>query len=507
MSRRALLGALILAVSVPGGLGAQTGGIQAARDLIAQAIVAMGGEARLTSLHSLALETIGHGFALEQSERPEGPWLTTYTQQSEIRDFDHRRFRLRTERRNWVYPQWSPAVVGISGEEASATQVGARWVPTAPSNFDQALALDPERLLLTAKAAADLHALPDEVEQKIAQHVVAFEYQGTRLRLSFNPWTHLPTMLEQVSNRLFGGATWGDVTVRRWYSFWTLEKGGLMYPRQTTTEWNGFPYADQTVQSLTVDGPVDESAFVIPDDVRAASKAAATTPRPVTAPTIDEQKVITISDTVVEIPGGFNVSLVRQPDGLVVIEGTTSPAYAQLVMAYAAKRFPGVPIKALVTTSDAWPHIGGVREYIAAGTPIYALDLNVSILTRVAQAPHAIAPDTLAAHPKAPVFRPVTEKTTIGTGDTQIVLVPLRGEIGERMMLAWLPNQHLLYSSDSIQRTSATSTAFFMPEMLREVQLAAEREHLTGIDRVFGMHLTPTPWTEVVAAIDAAMRH
>jgi hypothetical protein len=54
---------------------------------------------------------------------------------------------------------------------------------------------------------------------------------------------------------------------------------------------------------------------------------------------------------------------------------------------------------------------------------------------------------------------------------------------------------------------SSGAAPFFMPEMLREVQLAAEREHITGIDWVFGMHLAPTPWTEVVAAIDAAMRH
>jgi len=505
MNRPTILGALALAALAPSLIGAQAVGNQAGRDLIDQAIAAEGGEGRLTSLHALAFETIGHLFALDQSERPEGPWLATYTQQSEIRDFDHRRIRVSIERRNWVYHQWSPATVGVFGDEGGATQFGTRWVPTGPTNFDQALALDPERLLLTARAAADLHALPDEVEQRIAQHVVAFSYQGTHLRLSLNPWTHLPTMLEQVSNRLFGGSIWGDVTVRRWYSFWTLERGGLMYPRQTTTEWNGLPYADQTVEDLTVDGPVDESAFAIPDEVRAASKA--TTPRPAVVPTIAEDKVVALSDTVLEIPGGFNVSLVKQPDGLVVIEGTTSPAYSQLVMAYAAKRFPGVPIKALVTTSDAWPHIGGVREYVAAGTPIYALDLNVSILTRLVQAPHTIAPDTLATHLKAPVFKPVTHKTTIGTGETEIVLVPLRGEIGERMMMAWLPAQHLLYSSDSIQPMSTGPAPFFMPEMLREVQLAAEREHITGIDRVFGMHLTPTPWAEVVAAIDAAMRH
>ena len=87
---------------------------------------------------------------------------------------------------------------------------------------------------------------------KIAQHVVAFTYKGQAMRLLLNPWTHLPTMLESLSD----DRTWGDVTTRKWYSFWTLEKGGLMYPRQVSTEWNGFPRMDETVQGLVVDGPI-----------------------------------------------------------------------------------------------------------------------------------------------------------------------------------------------------------------------------------------------------------
>jgi hypothetical protein len=508
MTGRALgwAAALVLLISiVRAGAQAQAPGPgRRGRELIDDALTAQGGASRLRALHSLALEVIGHGFALEQSERPEGPWLTTYTQQSETRDFDRRQLRSKTERRNWSFPIWSPPFVTVAGEEASARLVGTRWLPTPAINFESAIALDPERLLLTAEAASDLRALPDEVEQRIRQHVVGFTFHGSHLRLSLNPWTHLPTMLEQVSNTLFGGSIWGDITLRRWYSFWTLEKGGLMYPRQTTTEWNGFPYADQTIQGLAVDEPIDEGAFALPDDVRAASKALPATAPPQPAPTIDESKVIALSDTVIEIPGNFNVSVVHQPDGLVVIEGTTSPAYSAAIWAYMAQRFPGVPLKALITTSDAWPHIGGVREYIAKGIPIYALDLNVSILTRLANAPHTIAPDTLARAPRQPLFRPVSAKTALGSGATEIDLIPLPGEIGERMMIASLPAQHLVYSSDSIQRLGGSATTFFMPEMLQEVALALDREHITGVDRVFGMHLQPTSWHDVTAAIEAA---
>jgi len=497
------LAAAFVAVGVTGELEARqakAGDKALATKLLAEAIDAMGGEARLTSLHSLAFSTIGHGYALEQSERPEGPWLTTYTQETEIRDFDHQRLRLETQRRNWTSPDWSPAQTSIATPEAGAVNIGTRWIPTTPAKLDTALALDPERLLFTARAATDVRAMPDETQQKIAQHVVAFTYQNKPMRLLLNPWTHLPTMLEITQN----DRIWGDVTERRWYSFWTLEHGGLMYPRQTTTEWNGFPHFDFTIQRLTVDGPVDDAKFAIPDDVKNGTRP---TPPGVTVATptvaVDDSKVIAVSDSIVEIPGGYNVSLVHQPDGLVVIEGTSVPDYSKQIMAYAAKRFPGVPIKALVTTSDAWPHIGGVREYVAQGVPIYPLDLNVSILNRIISAPHTLTPDTLATKPKAPIFRPVSQKTTLGAGDTRMELIPMRGEIGERMMLVWFPAQGLLYSSDSIQHLPG-GKGFFMPSMLNEVKLALDREHITGVKEVFGMHLTPTPWADVLAAIEAA---
>jgi hypothetical protein len=278
-----------------------------------------------------------------------------------------------------------------------------------------------------------------------------------------------------------------------------------MYPRQTTTEWNGFPFADETVHVLKVDEPVDDAALTIPEATRAAFAANANRPLPPLPTAFDASKAIDLADWLVEVPGGYNVTVVKQPDGLVIMEATTGGEHAAAVMDFAQKRFPGSRIKAVVTTSDAWPHLAGIREYVAAGVPIYALDLNVSILSRFVEAKHTLAPDRLERQPKAAVFKPISGRTVIGSGDTRIELFPARGEIGERMMLAWFPGVKVLYSSDFIQRNPPNRpTPFFMPKMLMEVQAAAEREGITGIERVFGMHLAPTPWADVLAAIAAA---
>lgn len=501
---RALIAVFLLAATTAP--QAQAPEIPAAKRIQA-AIEAVGGEARLNSIKSLRLELIGHGYALEQSERPEGPWLTTYVESTEVRDFEHARRRIESRRRNWSFPSWSPLAISVIEGDVAARTNGTTWAPGAPAEItamNALYALAPEKLLFTALAASDLKALPDQVQQKVNQHVVGFTWNGQRMRLFLNAWTNVPTMLEIVRNETRFG-NWGDITERRWYSFWTLEKGGLLYPRQTTTEWNGFPFTDETVQVLKVDEPVDAASLTIPDDTKAAFAANAAKPMPTPPTVFNETRAIELTDWLVQVPGGFNVAVVKQPDGLVIMEATTGNEHAAAVIAFAKKRFPGMRIKGVVTTSDAWPHLSGIREYVAEGIPIYALDLNVSILGRFVESAHTLAPDRLEKAPKPAVFKPVSSRTVIGTGDTRIELFPAHGEIGERMMLAWFPGAHVLYSSDFIQRNQPGRGApFFMPKMLMEVETAAAREKITGIERVFGMHLAPTPWSEVLAAIAAA---
>jgi hypothetical protein len=218
--------------------------------------------------------------------------------------------------------------------------------------------------------------------------------------------------------------------------------------------------------------------------------------------TFNGSKVIELADWLVEVPGVYNVTVVKQPDGLVIMEAPTGCEHSAAVMEFALNYFPGFRIKAVVTTSDAWPHLVGIREYVAAGIPIYTSVLNVPMLRRLIEAKHTLAPDRLEKQPKVAVFKPVFSKTMIGTGATRMELLPARGEIGERMMLAWFPSLKTLYASDFIQRNPPGRPApFFMPKMLIEVQTAAEREGITGIERVFGMHLPPTSWTEILAAI------
>jgi hypothetical protein len=199
------------------------------------------------------------------------------------------------------------------------------------------------------------------------------------------------------------------------------------------------------------------------------------------------------------LPGPWYAALIRQEDGIVVLEAPVGSPYSAQVLAEASRRYPGVPVTGLVTTSDAWPHLAGVREYVARGILIHHLDLNGPILQRLVAAPWTSGPDSLARVPTQALWHPVAGRTALGDGPNRLEIIPVRGEGAERMMLVWLPGRRLLYASDLIQRQP--DGTFFWPEYLLEVVEAVARERL-DVETVWAMHADPLPWRDVVAAVE-----
>src|SRR5262249_31403550 len=129
---------------------------------------------------------------------------------------------------------------------------------------------------------------------------------------------------------------------------------------------------------------------------------------------------------IVRVPDFWAQTLVKQADGVVVFETHISATYFHDVLAEVHRRWPGAPVKAIVMTSDPWAHLGGLREAMALGIPIYVHAKSIPFLTSVANSPHSLAPDSLARSHRAPRFIPVTGKTVIGTGDNRVELYPVR---------------------------------------------------------------------------------
>ena len=85
----------------------------------------------------------------------------------------------------------------------------------------------------------------------------------------------------------------------------------------------------------------------------------------------------------------------KEPDGIIILEAPISALYTQGVLKEARRHHPGRAINAVLSTSDSWPHTGGVRQAVALGLPVYILDLNRPLLDRMMSAPHTMEPDAL----------------------------------------------------------------------------------------------------------------
>lgn len=477
-----------------------------ARSRLRAAIDATGGEALLRGLGAVRIETIAYTNMLEQSERPEGPYIHAFEETTALRDPAAGRLRRTTRTRMIQVPEWSPPLTRIFAGDAAAVAVGERAAPGRAGELEEAresLALGPERVLLTALAADDVHSAPDTVFQGAPHHIVAFTWQGRPVRVFLNAYTHLPTAVERTRALPWGmWAVWGDVTTRTLFSLWMLEPNGLMYPRQWTIERNGLAARDVTITRLELGAAAPADSFAIPAEVRAAFHAAPVRGLPDLKLGVgfrgSETEPQEIAPGIVFLPGAWNVTLVRQEQGVVVLEAPIASGYTAQVVAEAARRMPGAPVIAAVSTSDAWPHVGGVRGYVARGVPVYAHMLNLPLLRRLLEAPHTYRPDSLALAPRAPDFRPVDGPVAVGDGPNRFVLHPIRGEGGERMVAAYFPEHRLLYASDLVQ--PMPDGTFFMTEYLHEVRLLVEREGL-DVETVFAMHAAPMPWSKVLGAL------
>jgi len=128
----------------------------AVRSLVRHSVQAMGGEERLRGLHSMSFKGIGHRYMLEQSERPEGPWLLDYFQISEERDLDRGRIRRETKSRGcdstecWKSAEWDPSTLIVADHVAARLNEGktSAGQPSAVQLAEESLALAPDRVLL-----------------------------------------------------------------------------------------------------------------------------------------------------------------------------------------------------------------------------------------------------------------------------------------------------------------------------------------------------------------------
>ena len=472
---------------------------QSAQQCVTGALEAMGGRERLQQLTSIRLQTVGHTLLVEQSYR-QAPYITAYERGHITVDLANQRLLAET---TLTWPESDPnqsdsstaLAVGLDGG-VYHTKFGDS--PCSLSDLDaarEALALGPARLLLTAAAAPDLHFEPAQTLRSTVHSVVSFNWRQTPIRILLNPFNHLPDAVESTRVLHDFWYFWGDVKQRIYFDNWRLIEG-ITFPTNRVEERNGIEWRATQALDVEFNVELDEKPFEM--NAGAVKQSAAS---PGWNRAFGIKQATALAPGIDLFAGSWNSTIVKQADGVFILEAPISGPYTQGVIREARKRHPGMRINAVLSTSDSWPHTGGVRQAVALGLPIYILDLNRPLLERLLAAPHTLEPDALqkSKEPRKAQWQIVATKLELGKGRNRMELYPLRGAATERQYIVYFPEHHLLYASDTLALND--DGTLYDPELMYEVAQAVKRENLI-VDTVFSMRQGPMPWEQVMALIE-----
>jgi glyoxylase-like metal-dependent hydrolase (beta-lactamase superfamily II) len=472
-----------------------------AKACVQQAIDAMGGEQRLAAIHGVSYDVIGHTVLSEQSYRQQ-PFITSYERDKVVVDFDKRRI-VRDVHMTW--PESDPHQADLDITLITTTQGGVYHSKQGDSpcsladldNANDTLALGPERLLLNAAAAGDLRYVPSQWLRATPHSVVEFTWQGVPVKVLLNAYNHLPDAMERTRTFKDWWYAWGDVNQRIYFDNWRVVQG-VVYPTNSIDQRNGVWYASTQVLDPAFNVAIDDKKFAMDPAVAAKSAQSKGWNRE-----FSDKKRVDLAPGIELYEGSWNTTIIKQDDGVLVIEAPISTSYVKGILAKVRSEYPDVPIKGVLSTSDSWPHMAGVREAVAEGVPVYVLDLNKPLLDRLVNAPHRLQPDALQTDPKSPHWVMVGDRLEIGHGANRVELYPLRGASTERQYMVYFPEQKVLYASDTLVLND--DKTLYDPDLMYEVVQAAAREHLQ-VNTVYAMHQGPTPWADVQHLVDQAMK-
>jgi len=306
-------------------------------------------------------------------------------------------------------------------------------------------------------------------------------------RLYLDPGSGLPVKLDRRER----DALWGAVHAEYVYTNWELVRGaaGVRYP---------------IAVARLADGEVDMARSLGAMDVVAAGPGTVRTSAPSSDPMPTWREVSDAPDTLrvgahafLLAARGYSSLVALARDTVFVVDATVGEARARLDSGWVARLFPGRHPVRLVVTDLAWPHVSGVRFWVARGATVVSHRDSRAFLERVVARRWSDTPDALerlrAADPQAARLRFVAVGDSLSLAGGLLRLLAIDGLGSEGALSAYFPSDRFLWAGDYVQNVRGPTT--YAAEVI-----AAMARHGVAPERIAAMHLAVTPWSTVVAA-------
>jgi hypothetical protein len=278
---------------------------------------------------------------------------------------------------------------------------------------------------------------------------------------------------------------WGQRHVEYIYSTW-IEQSGIQMPGAS------FRMAD---------GDVELSETLGSFELIAASDAAAKLemPAPPSGPVPDlpayltakPPKVTQVSaNTYLLTDPGYAEAVTLVNGEVYVFDATQGEERARLDAELIAKLFPGKHKINVVITDLAWPHVAGLRYWVANGATIISHRSAQPFLEKIVARQWTLKPDQLQQHHAKFNFVGIDRQQAIAGG--KIVLLPIDGIGSEIALAGFIADDRFLWASDYVQDIE-NPTAY-----ATDVWNAVQRAHLQP-KQVAAEHVPLTDWEKIAS--------
>ena len=299
-------------------------------------------------------------------------------------------------------------------------------------------------------------------------------------RLFLNQQTHIPVKLERTEPHYL----WGQVHVDYVYSTWQ-RLDDVYVPGVSHRLVDGRTTIERVFGSIKLLPSDSAPSLALP-----AMATAMGYPVPAfLTPSAPDTIRVSANIYLLKNPG-YAETVMLARDTVYVLDATQGDARARQDSAWIAKLFPGRHPIVVVVTDLAWPHVAGVRYWVAHGATIVSHTAGRSFLESVVARRWTEAPDLLERRRATARlhFIGVSDSLRLAGGD--LLLFAIDGRTSEVALAAYSRPDAFLWASDFIQTLREPSA------YLDDVWHATQRAHVEP-SRVAAEHLRLSPWDAV----------
>jgi hypothetical protein len=380
-----------------------------------------------------------------------------------------------------TYPGTGPFPSQVTLRDATrAFRQAEKNLSPLPATSMQSRYLNAWAVIRDWAAAGDAQVVGRERYRDYMRVVLARATPDGQQRLFLDPKSGFPVKVDLQEKHYL----WGQRHIEYLYTNWTMS-GGLMVPGSS------FRLADGQIEISQTTGNVETIARdTAPPMSLPAGPAQAPGSLPLFLQPIDLKTEQIGPKTYLLSNPGYTEVVTQVGDEIFLFDSAQGEERSRKDAEVIAKLFPGHKKLTVVITDLAWPHVAGVRYWVANDATIIAHKAAREFLQNVVDRRWTLAPDLLEQRRKTAKLNFVGVDAASPFAGGAISLHPIDGIGSEVALMAYLAPDRFLWASDYIQTVAEPST------YASEVWRAVQRDGLHP-ERTAAEHLPLTPWAKI----------